>query len=110
MEIGVGWFDSVPKEMFDDLHDLTKGMKPNPNKYPIVDKWNYKYVYLPNRTKIYECVERIFNVGFMTKVEQDISGFADGVDIGFGDSYTSPLEHWEEMMGAKYAHACGRLT
>ena len=42
-------------------------LKPNPNNYLIIDKWNYKYVYLPNRFKLFEEIEEeidkeIFNL------------------------------------------------
>ena len=38
--------------------------------------------------------------------KEKLENFATNVS----DRYLSPLEHWEEMMGAKYAHSFGRLT
>lgn len=35
---------------------LFQQCKPNPNHYPIVDKWNYKYVYLPYRIELFESI------------------------------------------------------
>ena len=89
MKIGIGWIDSIPQCMWDDLNDLTDELKekekPNPNNYPIIDKWNYKYVFKPNMNRIFECVERIFNVGFVSNYKKDISTYADVVNVGFGD-------------------------
>lgn len=31
--------------------------KPNPHNYPIVNKWNHKYVYAAHRAEIFEMVE-----------------------------------------------------
>ena len=36
---------------------MKQNLKPNPNNYPIIDKWNYKYVYLPNRFKLFKEIE-----------------------------------------------------
>lgn len=46
---------------------IKQNLKPNPNNYPIIDKWNYKYVYFPNRFKLFEEIEKeidkaIFNL------------------------------------------------
>ncbi len=35
---------------------ISQQCKPNPNHYPIVDKWNYKYVYLPHRIELFESI------------------------------------------------------
>lgn len=36
---------------------IKQNLKSNPNNYPIIDKWNYKYIYLPNRFKLFEEIE-----------------------------------------------------
>lgn len=36
---------------------VKQNLKPNPNNYLIIDKWNYKYVYLPNRFKLLKEIE-----------------------------------------------------
>ena len=36
---------------------VKQNLKPNPNSYPIIDKWNYKYIYLPNRFKLFKEIE-----------------------------------------------------
>lgn len=43
------------------LKENNINFKPNPNKYPIIDKWNYKYKYIPNRRIIYEKIEELIN-------------------------------------------------
>ena len=35
------------------LKDILKNIKPNPNHFPIIDKWNYKYVFAPNKSEIF---------------------------------------------------------
>lgn len=36
---------------------VLKRLKPNPNHYHIVDKWNYKYVIRPNIHEIFDMIE-----------------------------------------------------
>lgn len=43
-------------ETIKDLEKILRKLKPNPNNYLIVNKWNYKKVYLPNSQKIFELV------------------------------------------------------
>ncbi len=43
-------------ETIKELEKISRKLKPNPNNYPIVNKWNYKKVYLPNLQKIFELV------------------------------------------------------
>ena len=38
------------------LNNLLKNKKPNINHFPIIDKWNYKYIIKPNLFKIYVCL------------------------------------------------------
>ena len=76
---------------FQDFMELSNEMeckrKPNPNNYPIVDKWNYKYVYLPYQSRLYRTVEAVFNVGFPAAYEAEIENFADVNDVDIGDRY-----------------------
>lgn len=32
---------------------ISKQCKPNPNHYPIIDKWNRKYIWNPNKNMIF---------------------------------------------------------
>lgn len=40
------------------LKTLAEKIKPNPNHYPIVDKWNQKYVWNPNKYLIFVFIEK----------------------------------------------------
>lgn len=42
--------------IFEEIEIIRQRIKSNPNHYPIVDKWNYKYVYLPHRIKLFESI------------------------------------------------------
>lgn len=51
----------MQKEFQDFLKENNINYKPNPNKYPIIDKWNYKYQYKPNQRIIYEKIEELID-------------------------------------------------
>lgn len=48
------------KQSMQDI--MGKNLKPNPNHYPIIDKWNYKYVYAPNRDKVFKKLEEMIDM------------------------------------------------
>ena len=43
------------------LKALWAKTKPNPNHYPIVDKWNQKYVWNPNKYLIFAFLEKVID-------------------------------------------------
>ena len=43
-----------------ELKEITKKKKPNPNNFPIVDKWNYRYIYKPNKEKMFNLFLKYF--------------------------------------------------
>ena len=43
------------------LKALKKKTKPNPNHYPIVDKWNQKYVWNPNKYMIFSFLTSVID-------------------------------------------------
>ncbi len=43
------------------LKALAEKIKPNPNHYLIVDKWNYKYVWNPNKYLIFAFLEKVID-------------------------------------------------
>ena len=45
------------QELKKKLETITKNLKSNPNNFIIINKWNYKYVFKPNRKKIYDLIE-----------------------------------------------------
>lgn len=69
-----------------ELKEITKKKKPNPNNFPIVDKWNYKYIYLSNKEKIFNLIlkyfENKYKKGYSTKL---IDSFVNIKDFNLGD-------------------------
>ena len=51
----------IQKEFQDFLKENNINFKPNPNKYPIIDKWNCKYQYIPNQKIIFEKIEDLMD-------------------------------------------------
>lgn len=43
------------------LKALKEKVKPNPNHYPIVDKWNQKYIWNPNKYMIFAFLRGIID-------------------------------------------------
>lgn len=43
------------------LKALKEKTKPNPNHYPIIDKWNQKYVWNPNKYMIFSFLRRVID-------------------------------------------------
>lgn len=43
------------------LKALKEKTKPNPNHYPIVDKWNQKYVWKPNKYMIFSFMTSVID-------------------------------------------------
>lgn len=43
------------------LKALAEKIKPNPNHYPIVDKWNQKYVWNPNKYMIFSFLRSVID-------------------------------------------------
>lgn len=67
-----------------ELEKITKNLKPNPNNFIIIDKWNYKYVFKPNRKKIYDLIEEyIFqsHENIINSIERTFEDFVDIKDI-----------------------------
>lgn len=43
------------------LKALKEQTKPNPNHYPIVDKWNQKYIWNPNKYMIFSFLRKVID-------------------------------------------------
>lgn len=43
------------------LKALKEQTKPNPNHYPIVDKWNQKYIWNPNKYMIFSFLRNVID-------------------------------------------------
>lgn len=69
-----------------ELKEITKKKKPNPNKFPIVDKWNYKYIYLPNKEKIFNLILKYFENKYKKEYSTKlIDSFVNIKDFNLGD-------------------------
>ena len=60
---GIDCSDYSNEKIYQEAKDIMgKNLKPNPNHYPIIDKWNYKYVYAPNRDNVFKILEEIIDM------------------------------------------------
>lgn len=57
--------------------DINRLKKPNPNNWPIVDKWNCKYVCAPNAGELYDAMEEELAKAIENNWQKAIDGFAD---------------------------------
>jgi len=70
------------QELKKELKTITKNLKPNPNNFRIINKWNYKYIFKPNRKKIYDLIEEyIFQSPTPKDITNSIENFVDIKDI-----------------------------
>lgn len=51
--------EEIVKEFRNLLKEKNISFKPNPNHYPIIDKWNLKYQYNPHKREIFDIIEKI---------------------------------------------------
>lgn len=72
-----------------ELKEITKKKKPNPNKFPIIDKWNYKYIYLPNKEKIFNLILKNLEYQYQKNQKEYftklIDSFVNIKDFNLGD-------------------------
>ena len=69
-----------------ELKEITKKKKPNPNNFPIVDKWNYKYIYLSNKERIFNLILKYFENKYKKEYSTKlIDSFVDIKDFNLGD-------------------------
>lgn len=54
--------EKIYQETKQSTQDIMDKIKPNPNNYPIIDKWNYKYVYAPNRDNVFKILEEMIDM------------------------------------------------
>ena len=72
------------------LQDLIgRKPKPNPNHYPIINKWNYKYIYRPHRQEIFETLEKAADELLEPVMEDTIKKHLSLLDLDFGEALTS---------------------
>ena len=70
------------ENVLQEFNKLKERIKPNPYHFPIVDKWNYKYVYLPNQNKIFLLLLNYLDNSIPFLIEQNINSFINIKDIG----------------------------
>ena len=63
----------IQKEFQDFLKENNINYKPNPNKYPIIDKWNYKYQYRPHREIIFKKLEELIDKQIYNLFQEEIN-------------------------------------
>lgn len=64
--------------------------KANPNHYRIVDKWNYKYVWLPHRQEVFETLEKAADELLEPVIEDIIKKRLSSLaELNFGEALTS---------------------
>ena len=69
-----------------ELKEITKKKKPNPNNFSIVHKWNYKYIYLSNKEKIFNLILKYFESKYKKEYSTKlIDSFVNIKDFNLGD-------------------------
>lgn len=59
---GIDYSDYSYEKIYQETKNIMgKNLKSNPNHYPVIDKWNYKYVYAPNRDDVFKILEKMIN-------------------------------------------------
>lgn len=53
--------EEMMKDFENFLQEKNIYFKPNPNHYPIIDKWNSKYGFMPNRKLIFDKIEELID-------------------------------------------------
>ena len=53
--------EEMMKDFENFLQEKNIYFKPNPNHYPIIDKWNSKYEFMPNRKLIFDKIEELID-------------------------------------------------
>ena len=69
------------------LKTLKEKIKPNPNRYPIVDKWNQKYVWNPNKHMIFSFLRNVIDERMQEVINNGelFEQFCDVKQIPLGD-------------------------
>lgn len=53
--------EEMMKDFENFLQEKNIYFKPNPNHYPIIDKWNYKYGFIPKQKLIFDKIEELID-------------------------------------------------
>ena len=71
------------KKLKIELKQIIEKIKPNPNNFIIIEKWNYKKIFLPNRNKIFLLISEYIDNNIPTIIEEMINNFANVNDLIF---------------------------
>lgn len=90
------------KQRLQDL--IGRKPKPNPNHYPIINKWNYKYIYKPHRQEIFETLEKAADELLEPVMEDIIKKHLSSLDLNFGEALTSYFIRHPEIYNTPKEH------
>lgn len=102
------------KQQLQDL--IGRKPKPNPNHYPIINKWNYKYIYKPHKEELFEMMEEAIEEMLPVYLE-DL--YANHVEFNFGaifgkdNSFTgfykeeAMKKHWDNIINGEEKRSYG---
>ena len=106
------------KQRLQDL--IGRKPKPNPNHYPIINKWNYKYIYKPHRQEIFETLEKAVDELLEPVMEDIIKKHLSLLDLNFGEvifgkdnSFTgfykeeTMKKHWDNIINGEEKRSYG---
>ena len=65
---------------------IGRKLKLNPNHYPIINKWNYKYIYKPHSIEIFRMMEEALDELAEVIIEERIKNYAT---LNFGEALES---------------------
>ena len=99
------------------LQDLV-GRKPksNPNHYPIISKWNYKYIYQPHQEEAFEMMEEAIEEILSVDLEDFFADYAEfnfGAILGEDKSFTgfykeeTMKKHWDNIINGEEKRSYG---
>ena len=68
-------------------NSLKRELKPNPNNWIIVDKWNYR-VFKKYEVKLYKLIENYLNKSIEKRIKDAFENFVDINELDIGDAAT----------------------
>ena len=71
--------DQIQKEFRCVAH--ADELKPNPHGYPIVDKWNYKYIIQPHKRELFKFISETIENNIEELFIKNLGIFADKDNI-----------------------------
>lgn len=69
------------KELIELCDQIKKELKPNPHNWPIVKKWNYKYVWNKYKYRLFELIDAEISREIPKYIERTIGSLANTKEI-----------------------------